>query len=129
MFDNTKPPTSEELANFCALIAEDRKAEEVVVIKLGEISSVSEIFVICSGTSAPHLGAISEWIQRKSREQFNIKPVAIDGAKESEWVVIDFGNVMVHIFSRESREKYNLENLWSDAEKIEKLLNEKRVQR
>ncbi len=127
MSNQTIPPTSEELANFCARIAEDRKAEDVTVMKLGEVSSISDFFVICTGTSHPHLGAIAEWIRRKTREEFDVRPVAIDGEKESDWVVIDFGNVMIHVFSSDARERYNLESLWADAEKIEKLITEKRT--
>ena len=96
-------------------------------MKLGEVSSISDFFVICTGTSHPHLGAIAEWIRRKTREEFDVRPVAIDGEKESDWVVIDFGNVMIHVFSSDARERYNLESLWADAEKIEKLITEKRT--
>lgn len=126
MSKQTNTPTPEELVNFCARIAEDRKAEDVVVMKLGEVSSISDYFMICTGTSHPHLGAIAEWVRRKAREEFEIRPVAIDGEKESDWIVIDFGDVMVHVFSQEAREKYNLESLWGDSEKIEQLITEKR---
>lgn len=127
MSNQTNSLTSVELANFCAAAAEDKKAENVVVMKLGEINTISEYFVICTGTSHPHLGAIAEWVKRKTREKFEIRPIAVDGEKESDWVVIDFGIVMVHIFSEEFRDKYDLENLWADAEKIEKLITEKRA--
>ncbi|MEI6054607.1 MAG: ribosome silencing factor [Lentisphaerota bacterium] len=129
MSKQTNFPTSEEFVNFCARLAEDKKAENVIVMKLGEVSSISDYFMICTGTSHPHLGAIAEWVRRKAREEFDIRPVAIDGEKESDWIVIDFGNVMLHIFSQESREKYNLESLWGDSEKIEKLITEKRSQK
>ena len=129
MSKQTNSPTPEELASFCARLAEDKKAEDVIVMKLGEVSTISDYFMICTGTSHPHLGAIAEWIRRKTREELDVRPLAIDGEKESDWVVIDFGSVMIHIFSREAREKYNLESLWADAEKIEKLITEKRSQR
>jgi ribosome-associated protein len=125
MFEKLKHPSAKELAMFCAQIIEERKAEDVIVIKVGDVSLVADYFVICTGTSHPHLKALAEWIRRKAREQYNVRPIAIDGSEGSDWVVIDFSTVMVHIFSVEARERYKLEQLWGDAEKIEKLIAKK----
>lgn len=124
MAGKLKHPSAEELAKFCAQIAEDRKAENVTIIKIGDLSLVADYFVICTGTSHPHLKALAEWIKRKTRETYAARPIAIDG-EGSDWVVIDFSTVMVHIFGVEARERYKLEQLWGDAEKIEKLIAEK----
>lgn len=125
MVKKIKHLSAEELAKFCVQIAEDRKAEDATIIKIGDVSLVADYFVICTGTSHPHLKALAEWIRRKAREQYDIRPIAMDGGEGSDWVVIDFGNVMVHIFSVEARERYKLEQLWGDAEKIEKLIAKK----
>ena len=124
MIKNTKHPSAKEFAKFCAQIAEDRKAEDVIIIKIGDLSLVADYFVICTGTSHPHLKALAEWIRRKAREKYDVRPIAIDGGEGSDWVIIDFSTVMVHIFGVEARERYKLEQLWGDAEKIEKLMAE-----
>ncbi len=125
MSEKLKHPAAEEFAKFCAQIAEDRKAEDVTIIKIGDLSLVSDYFVICTGTSHPHLKALAEWIRRKSREKYDVRPIAIDGGEGCDWIIIDFGTVMVHIFGVEARERYKLEELWGDAERIEKLIAEK----
>ena len=117
--------TPEELAKYCASIAEDKKAEDVAIIKIGDVSLLADYFVICTGNSQPHLNAIAEWTRRKVRETYNIRPLAIDGKALSQWIVLDYGNVILHVLSTEAREKYQLEDLWGDAEKIEKILAER----
>ena len=129
MTEKLKYPSAEELAKFCAQIAEDRKAEDVTIIKIGDLSLVADYFVICTGTSHPHLKALAEWIRRKAREKYDARPIAIDGGEGSSWVVIDFSSVIIHIFDIEARERYKLEQLWGDAEKIEKLVLEKLIPR
>jgi ribosome-associated protein len=118
-------PTPEELSKYCATVAEDRKAEDIAIIKIGNVSLVADYFVICTGSSQPHINAIAEWTRRKVRESFNIRPLAIDGKAHSQWVVIDYGNVIFHILSTEAREKYQLEDLWGDAERVEKILSDR----
>ncbi len=115
----------EQLAKYCAEIAEDRKAEDIAIIKVGDVSLVADYFVICTGTSQPHLNAIAEWVRRKIRESYDVRPLAVDGEANTQWIVIDFGDVIVHILSVEAREKYQLEDLWGDAEKVEKILSDR----
>ena len=117
--------TSQTLAEFCAELIENKMGENVSVMDLKKVSQVADYFVLCTGNSNPHLNALTEWIKRKVRDEYNIRPLAIDGTPGSEWVVIDFGNVIIHILSLEAREKYKLEELWGDAEKLEKLLSER----
>ena len=118
-------PTPEELAKYCVSVAEDRKAEDIAIIKVGDVSLVADYFVICTGSSQPHINAIAEWTRRKIRESFNIRPLAVDGKANSFWIVIDYGNVIFHILSAEAREKYQLEDLWGDAERVEKILSDR----
>ena len=111
--------TSEELAKLCATHALEKKAENVVALDLRGISSFTDFFVICSGTSEPHLKAIAGEITERIREEQNLKPGAVDGYPVSQWIVIDYGSVVVHVFHQSKRELYSLEDLWGDAPKLE----------
>ena len=74
--------------------------------------------MICSGTSEPHLKAIAGEIQEKLKENHNVAPNAVDGYPMSQWIVIDYSDVIVHIFHEKKREFYSLEDLWSDAPRL-----------
>ena len=111
-------PSAAELAEACAEIAYDRKASDIIRLDMSEHSAVAEQFVICTGTSDPHLRAITERIRRDIRSRYGLRG-EVDGSPESHWMIVDFGNVMVHVFTKESREPYQLEDLWKDAPKVE----------
>lgn len=108
----------ERLATLCAEYAGNKKAGDVVALDLRGISSVADFFVICSGTSEPHLKAIGGEIQDKLREDHGVRPLHVDGYPVSQWVVMDYGDVLVHIFHHEKRGFYGLEDLWSDAPRL-----------
>ena len=114
-FTEDKRIVPEELAQECVRLAEDKKAEDIVVLDLRGISSFTDFFVICSATSEPHLKAISSGIRENLHKLHGLSPLASDGVPASQWVVIDYSDVLVHIFQAEKREFYALENLWSDA--------------
>ncbi len=99
-------------------MAADKKAENVVAIDLRGISAFTDYFVICSGTSEPHLKAISSELQDQLRKDYDIKPLAVDGYPSSHWIVVDFVDVVVHIFHESKRAAYSLEDLWSDAPRL-----------
>lgn len=86
-----------------------------MVLDLREISSFTDFFVICSGTSEPHLKAIAGEIEVRLRENEKVRPAAVDGFPTSQWIVLDYLQVIVHVFHREKRDFYSLEDLWSDA--------------
>ena len=109
----------EKLLKLCEEIAYDRKAENIVRLDLSGMSAVSDYFILCTATSEPHIRAIAERIQRGVLEKLKIKPVHVDGSPESRWIIVDFGNVMIHIMTAESRELYQLEDLWNDAPKMD----------
>ncbi len=106
---------AEKLAAFCATIADDRKAENIVLLKLADISTVTDFFILCTANSEPHLRAISDWIVKEAREKLGAKPRKVDGNPESHWIVIDYSNVLIHVMTAEARELYQLESLWGDA--------------
>lgn len=109
----------ENLLKLCEEIAYDRKAENIIRLDLSEVSAVSDYFILCTATSEPHIRAVAERIQRGVLEKLKVKPVHVDGSPESGWIIVDFGNVMVHIMTASSRELYQLEELWNDAPKVD----------
>ena len=90
-----------------------------MVLDLREISTFTDFFVICSGTSEPHLKAIASEIETKLREDHDLRPAAVDGFPASQWIVMDYLQVIVHVFHREKRDFYSLEDLWSDAPRLQ----------
>jgi ribosome-associated protein len=85
------------------------------VLDLRTISTFTDFFVICSAASEPQVKAIANEIETRLREDHAIRPVAIDGFPASQWIVLDYLQVVVHVFHRDKREFYSLEDLWSDA--------------
>jgi ribosome-associated protein len=109
---------SKKLALECRELADNRKAEDIVVLDVADLSSIADYFVIASGTSEPHLRAISDEITEKLREQHDIRPRAIDGTLQAGWLVLDYFDVIVHIMRNDVREHYDLEGLWGDAPRV-----------
>lgn len=112
-------PDGVELAKELARFADEKQAENIVVLDLNGISTITDYFVICTGTSLPHLKAVRREITQRSGETLKQKAAASDGSVESHWLVLDYGDVIVHIFHSDKREIYALEDLWSDAPRIE----------
>src|SRR6266852_8829838 len=99
-------------------MADNKKAENIVVLDVRELSSVTDYFVIASGTSEPHLRAIVDEITEKLREEQHLRPKAIDGAFQTAWVVLDYFDVIVHVMRQDVRDRYDLETLWGDAPRV-----------
>ena len=109
---------SKRLALLCRELADNKKAENIVILELLELSSVTDYFVICTGTSEPHLRAIVDEITEKLREEHAVRPRAMDGTLQTAWVVLDFFDVIVHVMRADVREHYDLEGLWGDAPRV-----------
>jgi ribosome-associated protein len=109
---------SKTLALLCREFADNKKAEDIVVLDVHELSSVTDYFVIASGTSEPHLRAIVEEITSKLRDEYDLRPVRTDGSTQAAWMALDFFDVIVHIMRADARERYDLEGLWGDAKRI-----------
>ena len=114
-----KSDPEEALVRLCAEGALDKKAEDVVILDMRGISSFTDFFLIATGTSEPQLKAIAASIRGKVRDTTGLRPIAEDGFPGSQWVIIDYGSVIVHIFHSEKRAVYGLEDLWNDARRIE----------
>jgi len=112
-------PSSQELALACARFADDVKAENIVVLDVKVISSITDFFVICSATSEPHLRAIRRDIIAGVQDTLEEKPAYAEGDTASHWLVVDYINVMVHIFHEEKRTFYAMEDLWRDAPRLD----------
>jgi ribosome-associated protein len=109
---------SRKLALLCREFADNKKAENIVILDVRRISSVTDYFVIASGTSEPHLRAIVEEITDQLRDENGIRPRAVDGTVHGAWVVLDFFDVIVHVMRQDMRERYDLEGLWGDAKAV-----------
>ncbi|MCD9186925.1 MAG: ribosome silencing factor [Pyrinomonadaceae bacterium] len=105
-----------QLALRCA---SDKKAVNLTALDLREIASFAEFFIIASGLNQRQVQAISDEIEEQLKKQLNSRPVRIEGYTSAEWVLMDYGDFIVHIFEKEAREFYDLERLWRDAKKVE----------
>ena len=105
-----------KLALHCA---SDKKASNIVVLDLREIASFAEFFIIASGSNQRQVQAICDEIGEKLKKQLNARDVRIEGYKTGEWVLIDYGDFIVHVFDKDAREFYDLERLWRDARRVD----------
>lgn len=94
--------------------AEDRKAVDVKVLHLGQVSDFTEYFVICSGTNERQVQAIADAVEERLRAE-KVRPLHIEGYNRGQWVLLDYGDLVVHVFLEEPRRFYALERLWGDA--------------
>jgi ribosome-associated protein len=109
---------SKKLALLCRKLADNKKAEDLLVLDVRGISSIADYFVIASGTSDPHLRAITEEIIYTLKEEHRLAPRARDGTLQTGWLVLDFFDVIVHVMRHDVRQRYDLEGLWGDAPRV-----------
>jgi ribosome-associated protein len=109
---------SKKLALLCRELADNRKAEDIVVLDVSKVSSITDYFVIATGTSEPHLRAIVDEIRDRLREDHGITPKSADGSLHTAWIVLDYFDVIVHVMRKDVREHYKLEDLWGDAPQV-----------
>ena len=109
---------SKKLALRCRELADNKKAEDIVVLDVRKISSITDYFVIVSGTSEPHLRAITDEITEQLRQDHEVRPRAVDGTFQTAWLVLDYFDVIVHVMRQDVRERYDLEGLWGDATRV-----------
>lgn len=110
--------TSLERAMAAAQVADDNRGRDIVILDLRELSPSFDYFVIVSGTSRRQLHAISEEIDHKLEDDLGDKRQNIEGYRESRWIVLDYQDVVVHIFEPETREYYALEELWGAGKRV-----------
>ena len=107
-----------ESALLCAEAADNKKAFEILVLDLRKLTTICDFFVICSGGSTTQVDAITDEIGRELAKA-GVHPSHVEGATDANWVLMDYGDVVVHIFEEQTRTYYNLEKLWGDAPRLE----------
>lgn len=103
-----------ELAKAIGEILDDKKGNQVKVLHVEDKTSIADYFVLCTGNSGTHVKALAGEVEFKT-EQRELSPDNIEGRGNNTWIILDYGNVVVHIFSREARDFYNLDKLYDDA--------------
>ena len=117
MKTKTTTLASKKKALLARSLLEDKKAEQPLLLDLRKLTLMCDFFVICHGTSPVNIRGLTDNLLEEF-EKHRLKPEGMEGYENSEWVLVDFGDVVVHIFSEESREFYALEKLWGDAPQI-----------
>jgi len=110
--------SSKNLAWKIATAADDRKAEDIILLDIGALSYLSDYFVIVTGFSPAQIRAISDSIEDKIEIELNRQPIRTSGKVDSSWIIHDYGDVMAHIFLPQERELYNLEAFWGHAKRF-----------
>ena len=106
--------------------ADDKKASDVVILDITKIASFANYFLLCTGDSSRQMQAIADEVEKRLREA-GIRPSHVEGYQNSEWILMDYADLVVHIFSKNARSYYDLERLWRDGKKVEvdKLIEER----
>jgi ribosome-associated protein len=107
-----------ERAILAAHTAEDNRGTDIVILDMRELTSVFDFFIIVSGTSRRQLHAMSEEIDRVFEQELGDRRMGIEGYEESRWILLDYGDLVIHLFEPETREYYALEQLWSQAKRV-----------
>jgi ribosome-associated protein len=124
--DNTEPeegtvsPPIEttDLVRIAADALDDKKGMDITLLDVGDLLSITEVFVIVTGTSRPHVRTLAETVDEKLKEHGR-RPLRTEGAAEGEWVLLDYGDFVVHVFQETPRDFYGLERLWGDAPRVQ----------
>jgi ribosome-associated protein len=111
-------PSSQEKAFLFARVLLDRKAMDLVILEVKNLSSFTDYFLICSGRSDRQVQAIASHLEEKLGLE-GIHPLGVEGKREGRWILMDYGEVIVHVFYQPVREFYDLERLWSEAPRVE----------
>lgn len=107
-----------ELAKVAAIAADSKKANDIVLLDLTGKTDVCDYFLICSGGTTRQVDAIVDEIREKVRDNLDIRPLSCEGREGLTWVLLDYGSVVIHVFTPEKRDYYRLERLWGDARRV-----------
>jgi len=107
-----------EWARTAARAASAKGGEETVIIEVGAILAITDAFVITSGHNSRQVKTIAEEVEARLKAEGEIKPLRVEGLSDSQWILLDYGDLVVHVFLDETREYYDLERLWSDAPRV-----------
>ena len=109
--------TPKELYESIVKVLDDKKAEEIAVLDTTDLTVVSEYFVIATGNSSTHVKSLADDVEYEL-QQLGIEPEHIEG-RTTGWILLDYGSVLLHVFTRDNRDYYNLEHLWADAKQVD----------
>ena len=110
--------TTKEVAARAVAALEEKKGVDVKVLKIADVSTLADYFVICTGTSNTHINTLCDAVE-KAMDEASEQLVSREGHRSGTWVLLDYGSVVVHVFTEETRTFYNLERLWNDAAEID----------
>ncbi|MBP1547127.1 MAG: ribosome silencing factor [Oscillospiraceae bacterium] len=110
--------TREQKLEIIVKALDSKKAEDIKVIKIGDLTVIADYFVIADGTSSTQTKTLAEEAEFKMKENGE-EPLRVQGNNGSNWIILDYGDIVVHVFSRDQREFYNLERLWRDGEEVD----------
>lgn len=108
-----------DLARKCREMAANKKAHHPMILDLREVGGPADFFLVVSGDSEPHLKAIAGEIEKGVKEDLQRRPFRVSGNSASQWVILDYGDVLVHVMNSGRRDFYRLEDLWGDAPRVE----------
>lgn len=109
---------AQETAKYICEALLERKGREIDVLQVEHLTTLTEYFVICSATSTTQVRALADSVEYHLKYDHDTMPHHVEGFESSSWILLDYGNVLVHIFVPEARQFYNLENLWKDGTRI-----------
>lgn len=109
-----------EIARTVAEVASDTLASNITVLDISELSTIADVFVVCTADNVRQLNALREEVTTQLRDQ-EVSPRRVEGAAESGWILMDYGDVIVHLFTNEQRDFYRLEDLWAEAPTLLKI--------
>lgn len=110
--------TSLKLAEYAVQVLDEKKATDLKLIKIGDISVLADYFVIATGTSSTHVKSLADEVEFKLKE-LGTEPIHKEGYRSNSWILLDYSSVVVHVFTAESRSFYDLDRLWRDGESID----------
>ena len=110
--------TTEQKLEVIIKALDSKRAEDIQAIKIGDLTIIADYFIIADGTSNTHTKALAEEVEFKMT-QLSIEPSRTEGYQGQTWIVLDYGDVVVHVFYKETRDHYNLERLWSDGTNVD----------
>ena len=112
--------TSEKFASVIARILDDNKALDIVILNVENVCSLSDFFIIATGSSTPHIRALTENVRKKIKDIFKRLPLGEESERMSKWNLLDYGEVVIHIMNQEQRDTYKIEKFWSHALTLER---------
>jgi ribosome-associated protein len=107
-----------QLSHFLADCLADKKATDITLLDVRDLVGYTDVFVVCTGRSDRLVKALADHVERQARTELRLHPIGVEGAERGLWALLDFGDVVVHIFREHERVFYDLEGLWEDAPRV-----------